>query len=65
MCSTPAPPSTVVVAAIWRAWFHYDLGFRERAALALFHDRAAALSLAPKGIDLDRALARPGAPMSQ
>ena len=44
---------------------HYDLGFRERAALALFHDRAAALSLAPKGIDLDRALALPGAPMSQ
>jgi len=44
---------------------HYDLGLRERAALALFHDRAAALSLAPKGIDLDRALALPGAPMSQ
>ena len=44
---------------------HYDLGFRERAALALFHDRAAALSLAPKGIDLDRALALPGATMSQ
>lgn len=44
---------------------HYDLGLRERAALALFHDRAAALSLAPQGIDLDRALALPGAPMSQ
>ena len=43
---------------------HYDLGLRERAALALFYDRAAALSLAPKGIDLARALALPGAPMS-
>jgi len=44
---------------------HYDLGLRERAALALFHDRASTLSLAPRGIDLARALALPGAPMAQ
>jgi len=41
---------------------HYDLGLRERAALALFHDRAAALSLAPRGIDVAAALALPRAP---
>lgn len=41
---------------------HYDLGLRERAALALFHDRAAALSLAPKGIDVAAALALPRSP---
>jgi chorismate dehydratase len=44
---------------------HYDLGLRERAALALFHDRASALSLAPRGIDLARALALPRASMAQ
>jgi chorismate dehydratase len=43
---------------------HYDLGIRERMALARFHDLAAALSLAPKGLDIDRALALPGAPKS-
>jgi chorismate dehydratase len=41
---------------------HYDLGLRERAALALFHDRAAALSLAPRGIDMTAALALPRTP---
>ncbi len=44
---------------------HYDLGLREKAALALFHDRASALSLAPRGIDLAKALALPGAPMAE
>ena len=44
---------------------HYDLGIRERMALARFHDLAAALSLAPKGLDIDRALALPGAPKSR
>ena len=44
---------------------HYDLGLREKAALALFHDRASALSLAPRGLDLARALALPGAPLAQ
>lgn len=43
---------------------HYDLGIPERMALARFHDLAATLSLAPKGLDIDRALALPGAPMS-
>ena len=39
---------------------HYDLGSGERAALALFHDRAAALSLAPRGLDVAAALASSG-----
>lgn len=38
---------------------HYDLGLHERAALALFHERASALSLAPRGLDLQAALALP------
>lgn len=41
---------------------HYDLGIGERAALALFHDRAAALSLAPRGLNVAAALAIPPGP---
>ena len=44
---------------------HYDLGLRERAALALFYDRASALSLAPRGLNLSAALAPAGLPMAQ
>ena len=38
---------------------HYDLGVAERAALAFFHDRASALSLAPRGFDPMAALTHP------
>ena len=34
-----------------------DLGLGERAALALFYDRASALSLAPRGLDINAAIA--------
>ena len=44
---------------------HYDLGPREQAALAVFHDRAASLSLAPRGIDLAAALALRGGEVAQ
>ena len=36
---------------------HYDLGPREREALSAFYRLAAALSLAPAGLDIDRAVA--------
>jgi len=44
---------------------HYDLGLGERAALALFYDRASALSLAPRGLDINAALAPHPRPMAQ
>jgi len=40
---------------------HYDLGSRERAALAAFYDHAVSLDLAPAGLDVGRDLA-PSAP---
>jgi chorismate dehydratase len=36
---------------------HYDLGQREREALSAFYHHAAGLSLAPTGLDIDRAVA--------
>jgi chorismate dehydratase len=36
---------------------HYDLGQREREALSAFYHHAAGLSLAPAGLDIDRAVA--------
>jgi chorismate dehydratase len=36
---------------------HYDLGQREREALSAFYHHAAGLSLAPVGLDIDRAVA--------
>lgn len=44
---------------------HYDLGIGGRAALALFHDRAAALSLAPRGLDVAAALSFPPGPSTR
>lgn len=38
---------------------HYDLGDRERRALATFYEHAAAIDLAPSGLDIPGAVVRP------